>query len=198
MSEKYIQFEKVPYEYFRGSYDWGTTPDCFIKGIWDGIKLPERSTDGSAGYDFIAPFGFTIGEHESIVIPTGICCKMDPGLVLLGMPRSSTGFNYGVHIANTVPVIDEDYYTSKNHGHILIKLTYDGIHTLHFDRMQRLEHNGEPFYYGVLSNKVEVSPRMFECQDGDKFCQMIAVEYHKQKDEIVEKVRTSGIGSTGK
>ncbi|MDO4438795.1 MAG: dUTP diphosphatase [Eubacteriales bacterium] len=86
------------------------------------LKLPVRATKGSAGYDFYTPFDISLEPGESVKIPTGIRCKMDLGYVLLIVPRSSLGFKYGLMLANTVGVIDSDYYDSDNEGHIFIKM----------------------------------------------------------------------------
>lgn len=91
------------------------------------LKLPTRATKASAGYDFFAPFGFTIKCGESIVIPTGVRCKFEnENFALKIFPKSGLGFKYGVGLANTVGIVDADYYNSDNEGHIMIKLTnYD-------------------------------------------------------------------------
>ena len=91
------------------------------------LKLPTRATKASAGYDFFAPFDFTIKSGESIVIPTGVRCKFEnENFALKIYPKSGLGFKYGVGLANTVGIVDADYYNSDNEGHIMIKLTnYD-------------------------------------------------------------------------
>lgn len=94
-----------------------------VDDVYDNIiKLPKRSTAGSAGYDFVSPFGFSLKKGESIVIPTGIRCRIDDSWVLNLYPRSGLGFKTHVRLANTVGIIDSDYYYSDNEGHIMIKL----------------------------------------------------------------------------
>ena len=44
------------------------------------IKLPQRATKSSAGYDFYAPYDFTLNENESLVIRTGVRIEFDAGL----------------------------------------------------------------------------------------------------------------------
>lgn len=90
----------------------------FVKKTWQNIKLPKRATTGSAGYDFYMPVGAII-DNAPIRIPTGIRCKIDPGYVLLIVPRSGLGFKYGEQLMNTIGVIDSDYYNAKNEGHIM-------------------------------------------------------------------------------
>ena len=41
---------------------------------YDNIKIPKRATSGSAGYDFFAPFDFSLVPGATIKIPTGIRC----------------------------------------------------------------------------------------------------------------------------
>ena len=126
------KFEKVSYEQFEK--DWMgfeaenkiTLPENFIREIYDNIKLPERATSGSAGYDFYTPFEFNLNPRETIKIPTGIRCKMDAGWVLKIYPRSGLGFKYCEMLANTVGIIDEDFYHSDNEGHIHIKILNNG------------------------------------------------------------------------
>lgn len=90
------------------------------------IRLPQRATAGSAGYDFFAPFEFTVNAGETVKIPTGIRAKIDQGWVLSIYPRSSLGFKYRLTLDNTVGIIDSDYYGAQNQGHIFIKMTNCG------------------------------------------------------------------------
>lgn len=127
------KFEKVSYEQFKK--DWLNTfsykyfdmdeeeIDVAIHKIYDSIKLPKRATSGSAGYDFFCPCNLVLAENGSLLIPTGIKCYIEKGWVLKAYPRSSYGFKYYARLANTVGIIDEDYYNNtKNEGHIFIKL----------------------------------------------------------------------------
>lgn len=93
-----------------------------VNNIINKIKLPSRATKGSAGYDFYAPYRIAIRPYTSVVVPTCIRCKMNSNYVLLLFPRSGLGFKYGLSLANTVGVIDSDYYNSSNEGHIKVKL----------------------------------------------------------------------------
>uniref|UniRef100_UPI00249039D4 5'-3' exonuclease H3TH domain-containing protein n=1 Tax=Succinatimonas hippei TaxID=626938 RepID=UPI00249039D4 len=47
-----------------------------LLNIYKEIKLPERATSGSAGYDFFSPIFSVVHKGESVVIPTGIRCEM--------------------------------------------------------------------------------------------------------------------------
>lgn len=90
---------------------------------YDTLKLPRRATVGSAGYDFFAPFDFTLAPGEEITIPTGIRAEIESGYVLLLYPRSGLGFKFRLTLNNTVGVIDSDYFFSDNEGHIMIRMT---------------------------------------------------------------------------
>ncbi len=94
-----------------------------IENIYDDIIIPKRATRFSAGYDFFSLFDFELMPNETILIPTGIRCKMNNDVVLLLFPRSSLGFKYKLQLDNTIGVIDSDYYDSDNEGHIILKLT---------------------------------------------------------------------------
>lgn len=90
------------------------------------IKLPRRATKGSAGYDCFAPFDIALEPGKDIKVPTGIRAYMKQGEVLMAFPRSGLGFKYYCRLANTVGIIDSDYYYSDNEGHIFIKLRNEG------------------------------------------------------------------------
>ena len=113
-------------KFLKVSYDqWikdSPLSEVEAKRAYDHIKLPVRSTEGSAGYDFFAPYDFEIPSGESLVISTGIRGRMEPDWVLCLFPRSGMGFRQGIRLANTVGVIDADYFFADNEGHILIKL----------------------------------------------------------------------------
>lgn len=93
---------------------------------YDDIILPKRATIGSAGYDFFAPFTFTVDPNETIKIATGIRVQIENGWVLKIYPRSSLGFKYRLTLNNTVGIIDSDYFNADNEGHIFIKMTNCG------------------------------------------------------------------------
>ena len=94
----------------------------FDRDGYEDIKLPRRATSGSAGYDFFAPYDFTLDLGEEIVIDTGIRARIEDGWMLIILPRSGSGFKFGVRLANTAGVIDSDYFNADNEGHIKIKL----------------------------------------------------------------------------
>lgn len=170
------KFEKVSFEQFKK--DWLNMFPYFsykeeeeIYRIWSNIKLPKRATKGSAGYDFYIPFNYSsiIETNGVVIIPTGIRCEMNENYVLQIYPRSSYGFKYGVHLANTVGIIDRDYYYSDNEGHIFIKLVNDSL----------------------LSQNIMIS-------QGAAFCQGIFMQYGITFDDETYAIRNGGLGSTDK
>lgn len=127
MPLRIANFKKVSIDEFRNTM-FELKPDITdkeISEIYDRIELPKRSTAGSAGYDFKAPFEFTLSNRESVVIPTGIRCEMIEEYALFIMPRSGLGFNHRTMLDNTIGLIDADYAFADNEGHIKIKLHSD-------------------------------------------------------------------------
>lgn len=107
------------------------------------IPLPARATAGSAGYDFICPADITLQPGEAVTIPTGIRCEMQPGWVLMLFPRSGLSFKHQVRLANTVGVIDSDYFHAANEGHIMVRIVNGGDHAVSIAK-------GERFCQGVF------------------------------------------------
>lgn len=119
---KIARFEKVSYEQFKKDIidNFDDLSDGEIKRIYDEIKLPRRATKHSAGHDFKIPFEIGLKPKYKMLIPTGIKCKIDEQYVMLVFPRSSFGIKKGMVLANTVGVIDSDYYFADNEGHVFI------------------------------------------------------------------------------
>lgn len=107
---------------------------------WLNIKLPQRATTGSAGYDFYIPMKKTVCG-ESVLIPTGIRADIRDGWVLMLYPRSGMGMKYRMMLDNTTGVIDSDYFYADNEGHIMAKV--------HADTEFELQ-PGERFMQGVF------------------------------------------------
>lgn len=130
------KFEKVSFEQFleamRELYP-DADSSIFEDGVhtvYDNITLPKRGTSGSAGYDFKSPVPFELAPGASIKIPSGVRVRIEDGWWLACLPRSGMGFKYKARLANTVGVIDSDYYGSSNEGHIFIKLCNEGDKTI--------------------------------------------------------------------
>ena len=137
------------------------------------IPLPKRATAGSAGYAFICPADVTLQPGDAVTIPTGIRCEMQPGWVLMLFPRSGLGFKHQVRLANTVGVIDADYFPAENEGHIMVRIA-----------------NGQsPCSMG--SHEVTI-------RKGERFCQGIFLPHGLAEEDEVHSDRVGGFGSTGK
>lgn len=168
----YLQFKKDWINAFSSKYyDWDEEVlEDHIRSIYDSIKLPERATSGSAGYDFFSPLNIKLKQNETIKVPTGIKCYMEEGWVLQLYPRSSFGFKYGLRLSNTVGIVDEDYYNNDNNeGHIFVKLINDST-----------------MYQSI------------PIKSGEAFCQGILLPFGITYGDDVCEVRSGGIGSTSK
>ncbi len=163
------QFFKVSPDLFMEAVkeDFPEYTDRDIRDIYESIELPRRATKGSAGYDFFAPFAFSLSPGSTIKIPTGIRVRMEEDWVLKLYPRSGLGFKYRLQMNNTVGIIDSDYYYSDNEGHIFVKLTND-------------------------SNE----GRTVEIAAGTGMVQGIFLEYGITVDDEAQGERNGGFGST--
>ena len=119
------------------------TASCMNVLPIEEVPLPRRATVGSAGYDYTSTCEVALAPGESAVIPTGIRARIEPGWVLMIFPRSSMGFKHGLRLANTVGIIDSDYYHAQNEGHIMVKLTNSGDHPVTI-------HPGDRFCQGIF------------------------------------------------
>ena len=94
------------------------------KGFEDkGINLPIRKTKYSAGYDIEAAEDVIIKSFKKGMAPTliktGIKAYMQDDEVLMLYNRSSNPKKKGLILANSVGVVDKDYYgNSDNDGEI--------------------------------------------------------------------------------
>ena len=123
--QRIAQFFKVSQDNFVNAMkaDFPQYTEKDIKDMYESLSLPKRATSGSAGYDFFAPFAFSLPPGATIKIPTGIRAKMDENWVLKIYPRSGLGFKFRLQMNNTVGIIDADYYDNPdNEGHIFIAL----------------------------------------------------------------------------
>lgn len=169
--KRVAQFFKVSPENFMQAMkeNFPEYTESDIKDMYESIALPQRATRGSAGYDFYAPFAFSLPAGSTIKIPTGIRVKMDEDWVLKLYPRSGLGFKYRLQLNNTVGIIDSDYYFSDNEGHIFAKITNDS-------------NEGKTLEIGA----------------GSGFMQGIFIEYGITIDDNANGIRNGGFGSTTK
>lgn len=131
------------------------------------VKLPERSTEKAAGYDFFSAYPFAIAPGETLIVKTWVKAKMNDGEVLILVERSSWGIKKHMSIPNAVGVIDADYYGNKdNDGNIMFAFT---------------NHGSEPL----------------EVKEGERIGQGIFISFLKTDDDYSAGKRQGGIGSTG-
>ena len=136
------------------------------KITYNEIPMPIRATKGSAGYDIKTLHDIDLQPNEDIKVPTGLKCKIDNGWGLFALPKSGLGFKYYTRLANTVGLIDEDYYNNvDNEGHIWVKLRNEGTEPLHIDA-------------------------------GKGICQVVFLPYGITYDDESEGIREGGFGST--
>ena len=164
--KRIAKFEKVSKEQYLEAIEGLIGVDAVI-GL-DDLKLPQRMTIGSAGYDFFSPVGFTLHPGETVKFPTGVRVKMVKGWVLMCYPRSGLGFEYRLQLNNTVGIIDSDYYYAENEGHIWVKLTNDSK-----------------------------EGKDVKIHSGDAIMQGVFTEYGITVDDKEDSVQIGGFGSTG-
>lgn len=101
-----------------------------VKQMYNDIKLPQRATKGSAGYDFFIPYTVNFHHKKDVTIPTGIRFQCDEGKFLMCLPRSGLGMRHGMRLLNSAGIIDEDFFGTASEGHIIAKFTCEEPFTL--------------------------------------------------------------------
>ena len=156
------KFEKISFKQFKKD----VSND---KELYDSIKLPKRSTNKSAGYDIRSIENGIIKPGEAMVFKTGLKVCMNDDEVFYIYIRSSLGYKYNVTMANSVGVIDADFYNNEdNEGHFSIKL---------------INHGDKDF-------KVNIGDRIAQ----GVFMKFLTVD----EEEKINNKRKGGIGSTSK
>ena len=137
-----------------------------------GINLPVRKTKNSAGYDIeaaedtIIP-AFKLGQKPTLV-KTGLKAYCEPDEFYMLCNRSSNPGKRGLVMANSVGIIDSDYYENPdNDGHFMFA------------------------FYNFFDHDVEI-------KKGEAIGQAIFMKYLKIDDDDAQGERTGGFGSTSK
>ena len=137
-----------------------------------GINLPVRKTGNSAGYDIeaaedtIIP-AFKPGQKPTLV-KTGLKAYCEPDEFFMLCNRSSNPGKRGLVMANSVGIIDSDYYENEdNDGHFMFA------------------------FYNFFDHDVEI-------KKGDAIGQAIFMKYLKVDGDTAEGTRKGGFGSTDK
>ncbi len=145
-----------------------------VKGFENaGINLPVRKTKYSAGYDIEAAEDYIIPPFEKgqkpTLVKTGLKAYMEDDEVLMLFDRSSNPSKKGIVMANSVGIIDKDYYENENNdGHIMFA------------------------FFNIRNENVEI-------KKGDAIGQAIFKKYLVTDDDAcINEIRTGGFGSTNK
>ena len=136
------------------------------------INLPKRSTKYAAGYDVEAAEDTIIPAFKPGVkptlIPTGLKAYMQDDEMLCLYNRSSNPKKKGLVLANSVGIVDKDYYgNADNDGHILFA------------------------FYNVKDEDTVI-------KKGDAIGQAIFQKYLTTDDDNADGERQGGFGSTSK
>lgn len=167
------------------------------------LPLPTRSTEASAGYDFIVAEDVILKPYEHIttklrdgvaladywgftnpltldeiaiatkdlrvrpqLVSTGIKCKMPKNVYLQLNVRSSTPLKHWIILANSVGIIDSDYYNNPdNEGEIFFQL-------------------------------INLAPFAIQLKRGDRIGQGIFHAYETIENDFATGERVGGFGST--
>lgn len=87
-----------------------------------------------------------VENRRPTLVPTKLKCKLDPGTCLQLYVRSSTPLKNWLILANSVGIIDRDYYNSaESEGHIYLQM----INLSPFDI---IIHKGEFIAQGIIAN----------------------------------------------
>lgn len=136
------------------------------------INLPIRKTKYSAGYDIEAAENVVIPSFKKgmnpTLVSTGLKAYMQDDEVLLLYNRSSNPKKKGLILANSVGVIDKDYYGNPdNDGHIMFA------------------------FYNIKEEDIEI-------KKGDAIGQAVFEKYLIVDNDSAEGERIGGFGSTNK
>ena len=136
------------------------------------INLPKRSTKYAAGYDVEAAEDTVIPAFKPGVkptlVPTGLKAYMQDDEMLCLYNRSSNPKKKGLVLANSVGIVDKDYYgNSDNDGHIMYA------------------------FWNFKDEDIKV-------EKGERIGQAIFKKYLVTDNDVAEGKRTGGFGSTDK
>ena len=143
------------------------------KGFEDKrINLPVRKTKFAAGYDIEAAEDIVVPSFKKgmapTLIPTGVKAYMEDDEVLYLYNRSSNPKKKGLILANSVGVIDKDYYGNpENDGHIMFA------------------------FFNIKDEDITI-------KKGDAIGQGVFSKYLVTDNDVAFGERTGGFGSTDK
>ena len=107
-----------------------------IKRLTNNLPIPQRETEGAAGYDLrcAEPGEVCFMPGERGLIPTGFAYEIPHGMVGVVRPRSGLAVREGLHVM--AGVIDSDY-RGEVHA-LLVNLGDEPITIKHGDRIAQL------------------------------------------------------------
>lgn len=162
-------------------YDFIVAEDTIVRSYPIAMATAMRMQEKTCNEDFFKEhpeflFGMrSIGEKKDFdsvqgikptLVSTGVKCKLEPDTYLELSVRSSSPLKYGLILANSVGIIDADYYNNPdNEGEIFFQLL-----------------NFSP--YDIMLKK------------GDRIGQGIIKPYLITEDDAAAGVRVGGFGST--
>lgn len=143
------KFEKISFEQFKKDI----SDD---KKLYESYSLPKRSTKNSAGYDIASLEEYTLKPGEAHIFVTGLKVTMNSDEVLYLYGRSSFGYKYNITLANSVGVIDSDFYNNiDNEGHFKVKLINHGEKEVKINIGDRIA-QGVFMKYLIVDNEEEI------------------------------------------
>ena len=102
------------------------------------ICPPVRATNHAVGHDFSTPEDIDLLPGDSVTVWTDIKAKFPPNYGLFLFIRSSLG-RKGVTLANSVGVVDSDYYGNpQNDGNIGVCLVNHSSEPVHISKGERV------------------------------------------------------------
>jgi dUTP pyrophosphatase len=75
----------------------------------EGLPLPGRATEGSAGFDIASAEGAVLQPMERRLFGTGFAVAVPEGWEIQIRPRSGLAYKHGITLPNTPATIDSDY-----------------------------------------------------------------------------------------
>ena len=126
--------------------------------LGENIKLHERASKFSAGYDFYSPSKVVVPSHGRAKVLTGVKVSMGEGEVLLLFIRSSLAIKRGLLLSNCVGVIDADYF-------------------------ENVQNDGE-----IVAELINTTDKDVVIEENDRFMQGIFVKYLTVNDDNIERL----------
>lgn len=80
-----------------------------IKRVDKSLPLPKYESDGAVGFDLLCRESAEIASNEIALIPANVIVETPPGYMLMLCMRSSTPRKFGLMMAQSVGIIDNDY-----------------------------------------------------------------------------------------